>query len=460
MLYWMTACRRTRWSYALQYAVDWARTLDKPLWIVEPLPLGSRWRNARRHRFMLDGMADHARRFENKPAGYYPFVEHAAGQAEALLESLAAVACVVIGDDHPMPRYALPHRSLPVWSEAVDGNGLLPVRAADREFARAFDFRRFLQRSLPDHLPAAPKADPLRRLRLPAPGRLPREATSRFPAAMFELLLGKGTGLAELPIDHDVAPSAIRGGERAARKQMRRFLDETMEPYITLRNHPDADATSGLSPYLHFGHVSAHEVFHELTDREGWSPNRLGEEASGRREGWWGLSESAEAFLDQMVTWRELGYNLCSRRDDFDQYHSLPDWARETLAEHAADPREYTYGLDELAAGRTHDSLWNAAQNQLAREGRIHNYLRMLWGKKILEWSATPREALERMIELNDRYALDGEDPNSYSGIGWVLGRYDRPWGPERPIFGKIRYMTSENTARKLRVEEYRKRWQ
>jgi deoxyribodipyrimidine photo-lyase len=167
------------------------------------------------------------------------------------------------------------------------------------------------------------------------------------------------------------------------------------------------------------------------------------------------VGESAEGFLDQLVTWRELGFNMCSKRDDFERYESLPDWAQTTLAEHASDPRQFNYTLDEFAQAETHDPLWNAAQRQLIREGKIHNYLRMLWGKKILEWSATPQDSLAVMIELNNRFALDGRDPNSYSGIFWILGRYDRAWGPERPIFGKIRYMSSDNTARKLDVTKY-----
>ena len=176
---------------------------------------------------------------------------------------------------------------------------------------------------------------------------------------------------------------------------------------------------------------------------------------SGSREGWWGVDENVEAFLDQLVTWRELGLNMCRRRRDDHDFSSLPHWAQETLREHASDPRAHTYSLKRFEEGRTHDPLWNAAQMQLVREGRIHNYLRMLWGKKILEWSSSPRRALKIMIELNNKYALDGRDPNSYSGIFWVLGRYDRPWGPERPIFGKVRYMSSENTARKVSVRNY-----
>jgi deoxyribodipyrimidine photo-lyase len=193
---------------------------------------------------------------------------------------------------------------------------------------------------------------------------------------------------------------------------------------------------------------------------EEWTPRRLGKKTGGKRTGWWGMSPGAEAWLDELVTWRELGYNMAARERNYDQYESLPDWARTTLERHAGDRRPHVYSLDEFAAAKTHDDLWNAAQTQLVREGRIHNYLRMLWGKKILEWSATPRDALAVMIELNNRYALDGRDPSSYSGIFWVLGRYDRAWGPEREVFGKIRYMSSENTRRKLRVEAYCDRWE
>ena len=460
VLYWMTAARRTRWNFALQRAANWARALNKPLWIVEPLPLGGQWRNDRRHKFILDGMADNAARLDGKPAGYHPFVERKPGETQALLDVLGRDASVIVGDAHPMPLHAMPPCSTAVRCEVADGNGLLPLCMADRAFARAVDFRRFLQRVLPDHLPAAPKADPFSRVELPPPGSLPRSIVQQFPAATPELLAGRPEELAELPIDHNVVPSAIPGGELAGRSQLRRFLSERLPEYNALRNHPDDDATSGLSPYLHFGHVSPHEVFHELARREEWSPDRLSEKAAGSREGWWGMDESAEAFLDQLVTWRELGYNFCLHREDFDQYDSLPDWAKKTLADHAADSRETVYELDDLTAARTHDPLWNAAQNQLVREGRMHNYLRMLWGKKILQWSASPRKALDVMIELNDRYALDGEDPNSYSGICWVLGRYDRAWGPERPIFGKIRYMTSESAARKLHVGEYLERWE
>jgi deoxyribodipyrimidine photo-lyase len=166
------------------------------------------------------------------------------------------------------------------------------------------------------------------------------------------------------------------------------------------------------------------------------------------------MGEGAEAFLDQLVTWRELGFNLSSKNPEYASYGSLPSWARETLELHESDPRPHLYSLEEMEAAGTDDSVWNAAQRELLREGVIHNYLRMLWGKKILEWSPTARDALDIMIELNDRYAVDGRDPNSYSGIFWCLGRYDRGW-PERPIFGKVRPMSSKSTRRKIKLKNY-----
>jgi deoxyribodipyrimidine photo-lyase len=188
---------------------------------------------------------------------------------------------------------------------------------------------------------------------------------------------------------------------------------------------------------------------------EDWTPDKLSEKSNGKRTGWWGTGKNAEAFLDELVTWREIGFNMCTLTSNFDSYDSLPDWSRKTLADHQSDLKEFYYEIDEFENAKTHDNIWNAAQNELVRTGKIHNYLRMLWGKKILEWSVTPKRSMEIMIELNNKYALDGRDPNSYSGIFWILGRYDRPWGPERSIFGKIRYMSSERTRGKIDLKNY-----
>jgi deoxyribodipyrimidine photo-lyase len=249
------------------------------------------------------------------------------------------------------------------------------------------------------------------------------------------------------------------GGSAEAGRRLKRFVDVGLDQYTERRNELTDGTTSGLSPYLHFGHASAHEIFERVCEHENWVADLLSKKANGSRSGWWNMSESAEAFLDQLITWRELGYDMNFHRDNYAEYESLPEWAQATLKAHERDRRSHMYTLAQFEAAETHDALWNAAQRQLRSEGIIYNYMRMLWGKKILEWSRSPREALAIMIELNNKYAVDGRNPNSYSGIFWTLGRYDRPWGPERDIFGKVRYMSSENTARKIKIGSYLERF-
>lgn len=455
----MIAARRGRRNFGLQHAVDAARELRKPLLVLEPLRAGYRWANDRMHAFVLQGMADNARHFSRRCATYHPYVEPSPGSGSGLLEALAANACLVVTDDFPcffLPRMvAAAAKRLDVRLTVVDSNGLLPLRATGKTYPTAYAFRRFLQKALPEFLPVLPEDDPLSGARLPRLDGIPDDVARRWPAASEAMLAASSEALKALPIDHAVAPAALVGGASAASRLLEAFLDDKLSRYADERNQPERDVASGLSPYLHFGHVSVHDAFARLAAREGWSPASLAAKATGERSGWWGMSVPAEAFLDELVTWREVGFNFASLRADHDRYASLPDWAKATLAAHAADPREPAYALADFEAARTHDPLWNAAQRQLVREGRIHNYLRMLWGKKILQWSASPQEAAVIMIELNNKYALDGRDPNSYSGIFWVLGRFDRPWAPERPVFGVIRYMSSENTARKVRVKEY-----
>jgi len=344
---------------------------------------------------------------------------------------------------------------LEVRMEQVDSNGILPMQAANQIFANAYAFRRFLQKTLSSHLFERPKEDPLKGVRLKRLHHSLNEIQDRWPPASPTLLRTAAKTLARLPIDHGVEPAPLKGGFREARLMLQEFVDNRLACYHVDRNDPEKEGTSNLSPYLHFGHVSVHQIFDWIMAHENWFFDRISTKATGSRSGWWGMSEAAEAFLDQLITWRELGFNMCSKRHDYDQYESLPAWAIHTFEGHKKDDRPYLYDLSTFEAAATHDPLWNSAQMQLVREGRIHNYLRMLWGKKILEWSKSPEEALRIMIELNNKYGLDGRNPNSYSGIFWILGRYDRPWGPVRPIFGKIRYMSSENTARKVRVKGY-----
>jgi deoxyribodipyrimidine photo-lyase len=457
----MVAARRRRANFALQRAVGLARELGRPLLVLEALRCGHRWASDRLHTFVLQGMADNAADFADAGVTCWSYVEPEPGAGRGLLAALGERACAVVTDDFPcffLPRMvAAAAARLPVRLEAVDGNGLLPLRVADKVFGRAFDFRRFLQRALPAHLVDFPVGDPLRGYRGGA-ADLPRGVARRWPAASPALLAATPDALGQLPIDHAVGAVATRGGPIAAGRALRGFLDDRLERYGEARSHPDADCASGLSPYLHFGHLSVHQVFAALAQREAWQPGRIRPTSSGQR-GWFGFQDSTEAFLDELVTWRELGYNWCWQRDDYGDYEALPEWAKATLARHAADPREHVYSADALAAAQTHDEVWNAAQRQLRESGTVQNYLRMLWGKKVLEWSPSPAAAFATLVELNNRYALDGRNPNSYTGIAWVFGRYDRPWAPERDVYGVIRYMSSANTVKKLRMREYLRRW-
>ena len=463
VLYWMVANRRIHWNYSLDRAVQWALELNKPLLILEALRIDYPWASDRLHQFILDGMLHHARHLKGMNASYYPYVERQRREGKGLLEALAGKACVIVTDDYPsffIPKMiSVASRKIPLLMEKVDSNGLLPMNETNRVFQTAYAFRRFLQKQLLPHLLEKPTANPLKESRLRGLRSLPRGLKERWPKTSITELKDGPRLLRSLAIDHSVGTAPVRGGTDEALKAWRTFLEDRLPRYMEHRNQPEQEVTSGLSPYLHFGQISSHQVFHELMEAEDWFFDRLSGKAHGGRSGWWGMSDPAEAFLDQLITWRELSFNMCRRRTDYDQYLSLPDWALTTLSQHERDPRPYEYSFEDFELGRTHDSLWNAAQVQLLTEGGIHNYIRMLWGKKILHWSRTPQRALHTMVELNNKYALDGRDPNSYSGIFWILGRYDRPWGPERPIFGKIRYMSSKNTARKVRVRQYMKKY-
>lgn len=456
VLCWLISSRRAASNFCLERAVEMAIQLQKPLVILEDLRLEHRWASPRFHQFVLQGMADTSEAMAKHPVVYHPYVEQQPGEGRALLSALCADASMVVTDYYPC--FFLPQmvqrlgERLPIRVEAVDGNGLLPLATSPQAFPTAYLFRRFLQKNLAPHLGKLPKKDPLAGVSLPR-YTLPPSLLSRWPSALVS-----PPNLSALSLDHAVSPVSLRGGSSAALLCLHRFLFR-LEKYGEHRNDPDIEAASGLSPYLHFGHISTHQVFAEVMGHEEWDVTRLGAIRDGSREGWWGTSAAAESFLDELVTWRELGFVFQHHRPDYDRYDSLPDWAKQTLEKHRSDTRPVVYSREQLEGARTHDPIWNAAQRQLRQEGRIHNYLRMLWGKKILEWSESPQVALEHLIELNNRWALDGRDPNSYSGIFWTLGRFDRAWGPEREIYGTVRYMSSDNTARKVALKDYLRRF-
>jgi deoxyribodipyrimidine photo-lyase len=453
VLYWMTMTRRPGWNYALQRAVDYAKKLNKPLIVLEPLRCDYRWNCVRFHSFIMEGMAANREAFKSNVT-YYPYLEPEREAGKGLLKALGERACVVVGDDFPC--YFLPHmleaaaRQLGVLFEVVDSNGLLPLSAAPKAFDRAVDFRRFLQKNLEPHLEHPPLADPLRGHDLRT--KIPKDILERWPMARSD------ARPEDFPVNQAIQPVWYKGGHTFGELALKDFLQNRVRRYEDERSEPMSGVASGLSPYLHFGYVSAHQVLHELSQKEQWNHTKIAPRATGKKAGWWGMSSPAEAFLDEIVTWRELGYVFCHFREDYARYESLPEWALKTLAVHADDARPHVYTLKQLEQAETYDPLWNAAQCQLDQEGRIHNYLRMFWGKKVLEWSKTPQEGLENLIELNNKYAVDGRNPNSYSGIFWCFGRFDRPWF-DRPIFGVVRYMSSDSTRKKFKVDPYIAKW-
>jgi deoxyribodipyrimidine photo-lyase len=473
VLYWMVAARRIHFNPALQRAVELAEELGKPLLVFEAISTRHEFASDRIITFMVQGMVENIRDFESRRIRYIPWVSTPLQSGEGLLQRLALRACAVITDAFPTyhPRFVVESvkSRLNIRFEAVDGNGIFPMASGQKAFPTAHAFRRFIHENFVDYWNQQPEEMPIPNNHSLWIGEELFQTiveSSNVELTPFEWLWRVAQGgsigamaLSALDIDHDVtAPQSIQGGRTNALLRLNPFLDDCLHRYHLDRNSFVRPAVSGLSPWFHFGHLSTIEVVQRILDAEAWKPMMIDTNRRGSRSGWWGLSEAVEAFLDQIITWRELGFNFAHFREDHTSITSIPGWAQKSLDNHRHDPRP-SYTFEQLEAAETDDELWNAAQRQLTRLGIIHNYLRMLWGKRILEWAPSPEIAAEWMIQLNDRWALDGRDPNSYTGIFWVLGRHDRAWGPERPIFGKVRYMSSANTARKLKVDSYLTRW-
>jgi deoxyribodipyrimidine photo-lyase len=240
--------------------------------------------------------------------------------------------------------------------------------------------------------------------------------------------------LSGLDPDRSVPPvEGFRGGTMEAQKQLREFIATGLERFNQERNDPNKNALSGMSPFLHFGQISPLEI-------------ALAVKSSG--------SHSTDSYLEELIIRRELSMNFVFYNQNYDSLESLPSWAKRTLEAHLRDGREFIYSFSEFEEGRTHDPVWNAAQEAMKRTGKMHGYMRMYWGKKILEWSETPEEAFGTALTLNNRYELDGRDPNGYAGVAWCFGKHDRPWG-ERPVFGKVRYMGARGLERKFDTRAY-----
>ncbi len=430
VLYWAQMNRRADSNHALAYAAREANRLELPLLVYEGLTCTYREANDRMHTFVLEGVPEQQRRMEALGAGYCFYLRKRKQDANDVLYRLASEAAMVVTDDYPTFIGAEHNSRVPerigVAFHAVDASCVVPMSHFTKQEWAAYTIRPKIQKVLQDHL------KPVERIMLQRRWEGPR------PEWHTEVTEGMIAGLvAECEIDHSVKPSlTFTGGREAAEKHLHRFLTARLRRYGEERNSPSNHATSGLSPYLHFGQISAVEV---ALAAEGYAAEK---------------GVSAAEFLEELIVRRELAFNFARFSRRVDTLDVLPEWVQLTLRKHANDHRQYLYTPDHFEWGRTHDPLWNACQREMLLRGKIHGYYRMYWGKKIMEWSPSMEQALETMLHLHDRYALDGRDPNTYTGVLWCFGLHDRPWG-ERPVFGTIRYMGYDGMKRKTDVPGY-----
>jgi deoxyribodipyrimidine photo-lyase len=457
VLYWMQSARRLDHNHALDQALADARRLGKPLVVFEGLRLDYPWASLRLHRFILEGMRANSEAAKALGLSYWPWVERRPGEGRGLLAAIAARAARVVTDDFPC--FVVPAQTealaarVDVAVAVVDANSVVPLSRLGPTVTAAAHLRPRIHRAFAEAWEHRAAARPRVSAAVGRPVAPPFEPTD---LADLEALTRA------LPLDRSVPPVAgTPGGGPAARRRLGGFIAHRLRGTAERRSHPASPMKahqSGLSPYLHFGHIAIEEVVARVLASTGdWSPAVLNPSAVGRRENFFCRDPDVNSFLDQALTWRDLGlhWHRTRRADTASLETALPAWARATLGAHAGDRRAFTYSRDEWEAAATHDPLWNAAQRELVTSGTIHNYLRMLWGKKVIEWSRTPEEAYATLVHLNNKYAIDGRDPSSYAGILWCFGLFDRPWAPERAVLGRVRYMSSDNTARKFKLGPY-----
>jgi deoxyribodipyrimidine photo-lyase len=458
VLYWMQINRRFHYNFALEYAVGWANKLDKPLLILEAFSCDYPWATDRSHTFMMQGMKEHLDYAEDQSLNYVSFVEQEPGQYENLLKKLASNATVLVTDEYPVFIMRERNEQYPKQMDlpyiTVDSNGLIPLGLTDKDPYSAYFFRKIMQKNFIEAYTNPPQQHPMDNLENTMAVEIDDSVFHGLPKAKDALNNISGF-ISGLDINHDVPPVDLHGGRSAATGMLGQFIKNALLEYDDKRNDPDEKKTSQLSPWLHFGKISEYEIVRAVLEHQpkGWDLDKITFN-KGSTGGFFNGDPNVDGFLDEVITWREVGYHFAHHRPDYDQIDSLPDWVQKTMDEHRDDPREWIYSYDELKNSQTHDDIWNAAQTQLREEGIIHNYLRMLWGKKVIEWTPDYKTALKYLIDLNNTYAIDGRDPNSYSGIFWCFGRFDRAW-QERPIFGKLRYMTSNSTRKKVKLKQY-----
>lgn len=428
VVYWMQAARRVEANMALELAARQADVLGLPLLIYESLRPDYPSANVRLHTFVLDGVRERSAAARANGLRYAFFLPRTKTEARGKLYELLARAACLVTDEYPV--WMIREHNVRICSRApaqvilVDHNGVLPMRAMPGEQYAAKHFRDRAHRMFEEFWPV-PLAVP--RCRRAWDGELPFDPWSGDDAV---------AAARSCEIDQSVPPVGFSGTRVEGLGRLRTFIHERLAGYDAHRNR-ESFRTSELSPWIHFGVLGAQEIANEVL----------------RADAPW---EDKDAFLEELVIRRELAFNFCFFNSRHDSVDALPSWAAATLARHADDRREPLYPAETLERAETHDEVWNLSQRGLLVMGTVQTYLRMLWGKKILEWSPDAASAHRVMIDLHEKWALDGRDPNTYANVLWCLGKHDRPWAPERPIFGSIRYMSSASTMKKVDLSAWR----
>jgi deoxyribodipyrimidine photo-lyase len=428
VVYWMQRAQRGKDNHAVDLAVKVANTLRLPVVVYFAAISDFPHANLRHYVFLQQGLKDIEEDLASRGIAFLmrraPHESH-----EQLFADVEAA--IVIGDENPMRepqrwRQDLASRlKIPFWT--VDADVIVPSKLIEKAQYGAYTIRPRLYRLLPDYMHGYEN--------------LTADHEWKRPKGFHSDSLEEDITIGWKNLDRSVAPvEAWTGGAHAADKRLRHFIDSILPEYETSRNRPEVDGSSGLSPYLHFGHIGPLTIALAIEDSVKQKPN---------------LRSARDAFFNELIVWRELAINFVRYTANYDSHECAEPWASRTIAEHARDEREFLYTLEELEGAQTHDPLWNAAQQQMVHHGWMHNVMRMYWAKKILEWTPDVATAAKYAIHLNDKYFLDGRDPNGYAGVAWaVVGKFDRAWN-ERPIFGKIRYMSGASTGRKFNSKLY-----
>ncbi len=421
VLYWMQASQRAEYNHALAYAILKANDLHQPVLVFFGITDQFPEANERHYTFMLEGLKEVKHSLEKR--GIQMVILHRSPEIGVL--SLAKRASLAVVDrgylriQKKWRDYASSQMDCPLIQ--IESDVVIPIEeVSPKEEYAAATIRPKIMKKLDAFLIPLKEHEPL---------------TDSLSLSFKSLDIDDvGKAISKLRIDRGVkkVPS-FHGGTEEAKSHLEIFLESKLDRFPELRNDPTVDYLSHLSPYLHFGQISPLYIALKVFDTD---------------------SRGKEAFLEELIVRRELSMNFVFYNERYDSIDAIPDWARNTLKAHRKDKRFYVYSLEEFEMAKTHDPYWNAAQKEMVVSGKMHGYMRMYWGKKILEWSKTPEEAFEIVLYLNNKYELDGRDPNGFTGVAWCFGKHDRPWG-ERAIFGNVRYMNDKGLKRKFDADKY-----